>query len=363
MTKSRLFGDSDLFAKLSVLDNLDKRQRKPRNVLFSRPLTCHITNHGYNEVLAEERMMFMTKKKKDSLIRQKLPKELLKNCDIFVGGRQMTSIAFRNGLSGYFSKKIKMILLDIEWGLNYFDASKAWNWKAMARRKLGKIYRRVVAGGVDFIQVFSKSDRDNYAEFYGIDPNKFAFIPYCSNVDETTYNTKPGDYVFSGGNNDRNYSSFFEAIRDIDIKVRIAADKELFVNMAVPSNVEILGRLPWDDFSSHMAGAKFVVLPITSKSLRATGIVTYVEAMRMGKAIIVSEENGTRSYFKNREHGLIIPPNDSKVLQEAIFELLDDSNLLNTLETNALAHAKANLGYDRYFSDLDRLIEKVCTAQ
>ena len=329
--------------------------RKIGKIAFSRPVTCRTEEHPYIEIDNESISI-------GSRINEVIQRLRVESPDVFVCGRFSERLAFYRGIKKTFiprflmRERFKMIMLDNEWHCRYRDS---YYWHMIFRREVGKIYKRLVAKGVSYLQVFTEAEADNYAQFYGIDRKKFVFIPFCSRLDKTSFPRSRGDYLFTGGLHDRDYMTLFAAVRDLPITLRIAAPKEHFDAADVPSNVQLLGRIPPNEYYLQIAASRAVILSLEYSSLRFPGIITYVEAMRMGKAVIVNDPLGAKDYISNRETGLLIPNKDPLAMKEAIVELCDDAVFTERLEENAFIYAKENLGYDRYFADINRLIERV----
>jgi glycosyltransferase involved in cell wall biosynthesis len=325
-------------------------------IVFSRPMSCRPAQHEFSQFEINEETFH------DAADIRKIKFRKVKShlqsvpVDVFVGGRFMEPLGFQRGLTRFLPQKHKMILLDVEWGTTY---RKDRPIKSAIQKCLASFYKQTIAKGVSFLQCFSEADGDNYARFYGIDRKKFVFIPYCSVYDENSYAVQSGDYLFSGGTNDRDYSTLFSAVKGLPIRLKIAAKKEKFVGLDVPENVDLLGTLKTDEYYTCLAQSKAVVLSVSYDSLRYSGVITYVEAMRLGKAVIVNDTIGAKSYITNRETGLLIANKSVQAMREAIVELLDDPGLTKRLEENALAYAKVSFGYDRYFADINRLVERV----
>ena len=320
------------------------------HIVFSRPCTCRIDEHAYHEIDCEAASCGKHLKKTWEYLQNE-------KVDIFVGGRFSEKIAFWRGLRSFYSRlPYKMILLDNEWHCRYRNERTL---SKICRKNASIIQRRIIVRGASYCQVFTEAERDVYADFYGIDRKKLVFIPYCSQLDASIYHPQKGNYLFTGGLNDRDYPTFFNAIRGLPVQIRIAAPKEHFANYIIPENVVLLGKVPKEEYFTQLAQSKAVVLPLEYSSLRYPGIITYVEAMRLGKAVIVNDPIGAKDYITNRESGLLVPNRDVQALREAIVELLDDAALLENLERKGLEHSHKNLGYDRYFRDIDALIEKV----
>jgi len=65
-----------------------------------------------------------------------------------------------------------------------------------------------------------------------------------------------------------------------------------------------------------------------------------LEAMACGCAVITADNFGIREYMKPNSNGVIIPPNDSKAMADAVISLIDDAHQRNYLILNGLETAK-----------------------
>jgi glycosyltransferase involved in cell wall biosynthesis len=83
-----------------------------------------------------------------------------------------------------------------------------------------------------------------------------------------------------------------------------------------------------------MAGSKMVVVPMKKGLLHSGGQQTYLNAMAMGKPVIVADDCGAKDYIQHGVDGLIVPAGNSQGLREAIQSLISDSALSATLSTN-----------------------------
>ncbi len=71
--------------------------------------------------------------------------------------------------------------------------------------------------------------------------------------------------------------------------------------------------------------ARMVVIPVLEKSLCASGIGTYLNAMWMGKCVIVSEGPGVSDLLTDQ--AIVVPPEDPSALSDAIRLAWEDSEL------------------------------------
>jgi glycosyltransferase involved in cell wall biosynthesis len=271
--------------------------------------------------------------------------------DVLVTGRcgQMYA-ALRGLLPG---RRKPHVLLGVEW----LHRHQRW-W----RRLISVWDHRLIARGAWRIQVFCESEAAEYADCYGIDRDKFVWIPYCTDVDGRSYPATEDDYVFTGGTQHRDYDTLFRAVEGLPIELRSAVRKDRVSAERIPANVSLLGRLSKDDFWSALAGARVVVLSLDPDVMRRPGVITYVTAMRLGKCVIVNDPRGARSYIADGKTGLIVPARDPGGLRAALVRVLEDDALRRRLAANARDYAAEHLTASRYAADLAALLRPWRTA-
>jgi glycosyltransferase involved in cell wall biosynthesis len=104
------------------------------------------------------------------------------------------------------------------------------------------------------------------------------------------------------------------------------------------------------------ASAAVVVVPLHD-SRHAGGINALLEAMAMGRPIVVSGSAGIADYVDDGESALVVPPGDAAALAAAIGELLENPVLAQRLGTQARATVVdrcANATYARHLADVLR---------
>jgi glycosyltransferase involved in cell wall biosynthesis len=271
--------------------------------------------------------------------------------DALVTGRCGQMYAALRGLVPWRSKP--HVLLGVEW----LHRHRRW-W----RKLISVLDHRLIARGAWKIQVFCESEAEDYARYYGIDPNKFIWIPYCTDVDDWRYPASEGDYLFTGGTQDRDCDTLFQAVDGLPIELRVAAREDRVAAEHVPSNVRLSGRLAKDDFWSALAGARVVVLSLDPDVMRRPGVITYVTAMRLGKCVVLNDPRGSRSYIADGRTGLVVPARDPAALRAALVRVLEDDGLRRRLGANARVFAAENFSANRYVADLAALLNTWRTA-
>jgi glycosyltransferase involved in cell wall biosynthesis len=275
-----------------------------------------------------------------------LARELFKrrrDFDLIITGMYGEYFALLQGLIKYRRKP--HLLLDIEW----YEKRRS-----ILLTLAKKFMNKLIARGAYRISVFCQVEIENYSNYYGIDRNKFIWIPFCIDMDETELGVEENNYIFTGGMIQRDYETLFNAVKDIPINIMIAAPKDAISKKNISGNMVLMGVVDSKEYYSAMAKSKLVVLSLEPDIRRGQGVKTYVSAMRLGKAVIVNETEGARSYVVDGKTGLIVPPRDPIALKNAIEKLLYNDELRREISKNAYEYAKENFSTDRLTKELKK---------
>ncbi len=225
--------------------------------------------------------------------------------------------------------------------------------KGMLKRALQCLQYRVEIGAISRIGVHSRKQADRYAKVFSLPVEKFVFLPYHTTLYGADYPVSEGDYIFSGGDSRRDYATLIQAVRGFPYRVVIAVlRRDHFQGLNIPPNVEILAA-SHDQFFSLMAGARLVVVPMRGGLLHSAGHQTYLNAMAMGKPVVVADDCGADEYITHGVTGLVVQPGDSASLREALRSLMENLNLARWLGSNAKAAAAQHTPeqfYERIFA-------------
>ena len=170
--------------------------------------------------------------------------------------------------------------------------------------------------------------------------------------------------ICSAGMALRDYATLVEATRDTDVDVKIDANSAWWqskLNLSVDSlhpRVEVLTGRSTSDLRQLYAESLFVVLPLCNVSYGA-GYTTTLEAMAMGKALIVSKLRQYGDFIEDGWNGIYVPPEDPVALRNAIQYLLDHPEEARRLGENARRTVEERFTLDHY---AERIITGVLTS-
>jgi hypothetical protein len=172
--------------------------------------------------------------------------------------------------------------------------------------------------------VLSDWERKRFSDTWGIDRERVFFTPYChtlSDADLAAPVSRDGG-VFAGGNSLRDYTALVEAACELDEPVVLATTK---VDGPTPSNVTT-GPVSHERFFELLREAKVVVVPLEDRDDRTAGQQTYLNAMALGKPLVVTDSPGVRDYVEDGVTGQVVAPRDPQAIARALSWALDPAN-------------------------------------
>jgi glycosyltransferase involved in cell wall biosynthesis len=165
------------------------------------------------------------------------------------------------------------------------------------------------------------------AERLGVPPEQVVVI--AKGVDHRFWRPLPEvpveDVICTAGLERRDYATLIEALRDTDLRAVLAAASPYFrdsgVGTALPANAT-LGHFDYPALRHLYARSRFAVMPLLDVDFQA-GITAVLEAMAMGKAVVLTRTRGMVSagLIRDGEHGLYVPPGDPVAMREALVYL------------------------------------------
>ena len=250
---------------------------------------------------------------------------LRKNCDVIVlgGSRKGNLFAILSAL--WPGKRPPILMIDCLW---YKPQNRFQLW-------LKRLQFHLMARAVNQFVVWASHEVRDYAAAFSLPEEKFLYIPHHHTLEGYEYTVGSGDYIFSGGDGDRDYPTLLEAVKGMNVRVVIATRrKDWNGTVSIPSSVEAF-PVNNEDFRKWMAGSRMVVIPMEKGHLHSGGQQTYLNAMAMGKPVVVADDKGAKDYIQNGVDALIVPSGDVEAFRIAIKSVLDDPGFSERLGDNA----------------------------
>ena len=135
-----------------------------------------------------------------------------------------------------------------------------------------------------------------------------------------------GDYFLAVGKTRRDYPTLLEACARVDAKFRIIAPKEVSKGVEIPENVLFIetssdppdAAISYPELREWYAGAKAVLIPLSGDPDDTSGYTSLLEAIQMGKPIIMTRSGCLDVDLERWGIGQYVPPQDSQAWVEAL---------------------------------------------
>ncbi len=269
--------------------------------------------------------------------------------DIVITGDFQTGIWFsllNNLLRGGWKPHLLLdLMLD--------EPQDSWRWR------LKHVLHKRALAGVKAVSVLSQAEREYYARFLGLPPEKFVHIPGHTNIP----NPRPVDtddgYIFSAGRSGRDYRTLLAAVEGLEAELVIVSDRRSMEGIERPAaNLRVYHDVPYRRYLELLAGAKIVVIPLV-RHLRTLGTVVIMEAMALGKPVITTSGVTTVEHIIDGKTGLLVEIGDVQGIKKKILWLLQNPEECAKMGNAAYQEVISNLTFDRYVTTVLSVAEQI----
>jgi glycosyltransferase involved in cell wall biosynthesis len=187
------------------------------------------------------------------------------------------------------------------------------------------ILLKLAIPGIDYFCCTSTEEEEIYSRMFNIPRDRIVFLPQ---VPPTIYFELPAqppkDYIFSYGNSDRDFDTLIRAAATLNIKTVILSQRYR-PNTPLPGNVCLIrNRISEKELTQWVISSRMVIVPLNDYRISA-GQLSLLEAMSLGRPIVVTRNMATREYAVHRQTALFCEARDSRELAENIQYLWDHS--------------------------------------
>lgn len=147
-----------------------------------------------------------------------------------------------------------------------------------------------------------------------------------------------------------------------DIRLEIIGDSDELEYKAELNNVVTWQKLEkrvtfhgWrEDVLDALDTADIYVLPSFTEGVPRS----IVEAMALGKPIIATSVGGVPELLENGELGMIVSPDDSTALANAMYEMAADKGLRTEFSQRGIVHAREQYTFENHHAALESLLDE-----
>jgi hypothetical protein len=244
-------------------------------------------------------------------------------------------------------------------------ADATWKVPDRAGAACGKrVAMRLINSKRTTFCVLSRFEAERFALTWRLRHSRVRFTPWPVTLTppDLLHESTDNGRVFAGGNSLRDYRPLIDAANQIGAPIDIATST-LDVDDARSYPANVTARpFARADYEAMLRAASVVVVPLEPRTDRSSGQTTYVNAMALGKAIVVSDAPGVRDYIDDGDTGVIVPCGDAAALSCAVRALLADRQRRQRLGESARRHALTNLTLSGYAKCLLQVVDETLAA-
>lgn len=214
----------------------------------------------------------------------------------------------------------------------------------------------------DHLICLSRLHADYALKQLGMPASKVTFIHH--HVDQRFFHplkVESEDYILAVGQEGRDYRTLLQATRGTGLKLVVVANSPWStsrIELDEVGDTQVLSRIPYRELREVYAKARLVVLPLFGLD-PADGITGMIEAMAMGKPLIVSRTTGVKDYVVDNETGVYVEPQNPEALRDAILSLWQQPAEQKRLGRNGRQAVEESMGLDMYVEKVVGIARKV----
>lgn len=169
--------------------------------------------------------------------------------------------------------------------------------------------------------------------------------------------TSDGGYFYSAGWAHRDWQTLAEALALNDCLAIVAPGRAHPVEF--PSSVQVLHSMPDPAAGRELAANARGVVVLLKDGSASAGPLVLLDAMAMGKPVVVNRANGNVDYVDHQRTGLVVEVGDAEGLAETLTMLDQDGELREKLGEAARAYARKELAPQRFWEELIEVVRGI----
>lgn len=164
-------------------------------------------------------------------------------------------------------------------------------------------------------------------------------------------------YIVSVGNDrGRDFETLISAVKDLPIKLILHTRRKL--KLPLPPNVQVQSHwISFEELRELYGAAQIIVVPLF-ETIHASGTNGLLEALAMGRPVIVSASSGIIDYVEHQNNACVVPTGNVQALRNAVTDLLENLEGANTLGQQARLYAEQRLAMPVYAQLVSEVIQK-----
>jgi len=246
-------------------------------------------------------------------------------------------------------KKIDNKIIFIAQGLHdryqYFEKSKLLIW----------FYKQLL-NKAELILTFSKYEKNLLISLFNLSKNKVKVFYFGTDTDywnsRIIEGRKEKNYVLTVGNDmHRDYQLLLDNY-DLEIPLK------LVTKIIKKSKYKIYRNISNEKLRKLYAESKFVVVPL-KKSESTSGMSVTLQAMAMGKPVLLAEIPAMKELFRDQEEVLYYEAGNGNDLRNKLKELDENEKMRQRLISNSKKLAKGKFNVQKMRQRLEKIINLI----
>lgn len=175
-------------------------------------------------------------------------------------------------------------------------------------------------------------------------------------------NSPPPDpenrYIVSVGNDvGRDFDTLIAAVADLPIRVVLHTRRP--ITGPLPANVQIQSHwISFEDLRTLYARAAAIIVPL-HETIHASGTNGLLEAMTMGRPVVVSASSGIIDYVQHQQTAWIVPTEDVAALRDGVTHLLSHPAEAQAMGQRARQYCERALSMPVYARQVAQVIQEI----
>ncbi len=332
----------------AVLSEMEAQDRHPRALLFQRTLNSDMLDERFLERVPRFRRFFY--RRMPILLAQVIEAFIIRNnYDVVISWAARLGYPFA-------------LLLKLTGSRVPHITLNSW----ISKRKKA-FFLKLVHSKIDRIILWNSVQRDFALQHLHLPPSKIAFVRKGPDLRFWRPMDRPTDIICAAGTEMRDYPTLIEAMRGLDVECHIAAGR---ARAKIPQTVRVistLGPIPpnviiapksYVELRELYARSRFVVVPLLPTDTD-NGLTCILEAMGMGKAVLVSRTEGQVDIVREGKTGMYVAQGDPRALREAILYLWTHPDLCAAMGREARRTAEQYHSLDQFVHRVRTIAEEV----
>lgn len=273
---------------------------------------------------------------------------MARGSDVVITGNVRNGFAL--GLWKWLLRTRRPAHVMLEFRLDDDRDTALWRFKVRLQRLAFKT--------VDTICVSARREAEHYGARLHLPRSAFQFVPWHTNMLVPRRAPSPSGPVFSAGRTGRDWRVLGDAVKGLGYPVTVICTKDAQGAADFPPCVNVLTDVDYAGYRSELESARIVVIPL-ERHAYSSGQVVILEAMALGKPVVVTRVVGSEDYVIDGVTGLTVEPDSPDALRDAIQRILSDPELEDSLSRNALDQVVRDHTLQRYLERVMRISREV----